>query len=171
MDFLRLTDILPYRRQRFTNNNAFAFIRSGTLHYISTTQAIDIVASLSKAIIKAGIQPGDRVILMAEHNHPQWIFHDMALLMAGAVVVPVHATATDDEIDWILNETSSRYAFTSGESLNIKLSKKNLKVWRLEGPEARVEEQPLGERRLARVDVGDDPDVADLLELAGHACL
>jgi long-chain acyl-CoA synthetase len=136
LDFLRLTDILPYRRHRFTNNKAFAFIRHGTLHFISTTQAIDIIESLYKAIINAGIRPGDRVILMAEHNQPQWIFHDLALLRAGAVVVPVQATATDDEIDWMLNETSSRYAFTSGESLKTKLSKYQLKVWFFEGPEA-----------------------------------
>lgn len=156
MDFLRLTDILPYRRQRFSNNNAFAFIRHGTLHYISTTQAIDIIDSLSKAIIKAGIRPGDRVILMAEHNHPQWVFHDLALLGAGAIVVPVHATATEDEIDWILNETSSRYAFTSGESLKIKLSQKNLKVWCFEGPEA----LPLLPERSPEPEVPVTPDTA-----------
>jgi hypothetical protein len=33
---------------------------------------------------------------------------------------------------------------------------------------ARVEEDALGERRLPRVDVGGDSDVADLVERDGH---
>ncbi len=136
MDYFCLTDILPYRLHQFPKGNAFAFVRHNTIHFISPAQAIAHIHGLTMAMLQAGIRAGDPVVLMADNNSPLWLFHDLALLQAGAVVVPIHATATDAEIAWILRETACRYAFVDGHALSERVPAAAIHIWHFDGPKA-----------------------------------
>ncbi len=54
------------------------------------------VTALADALVARGIQPGDRVALVAE-NRPEWFVADLAIMSAGAVTVPVYVTNTIDD--------------------------------------------------------------------------
>ena len=51
------------------------------------------VASLAAALRALGLQPGDRVMLVAE-NRPEWCISDLAIMAAGCVTVPTYITST-----------------------------------------------------------------------------
>jgi long-chain acyl-CoA synthetase len=64
------------------------------------------VRATAKGLIAAGIQIGDRVAIMARTRY-EWTILDFAIWFAGGVVVPVYDTSSAEQIDWILNDSSS----------------------------------------------------------------
>jgi long-chain acyl-CoA synthetase len=85
----------------------------GTYRPISTAELVRDVQRLAKALRDAGIQPGDRVALMAE-NGPHWPTVDFATLCIGAVLVPVYPTLPPDQAGYIVNDSGDRIAFAQG---------------------------------------------------------
>ena len=64
------------------------------------------VRATAKGLIAAGIQIGDRVAIMARTRY-EWTILDFAIWYAGAVVVPIYDTSSAEQIDWILNDSST----------------------------------------------------------------
>lgn len=69
------------------------------------------VLTLSRALIAAGVQPGDRVGIFAG-NSPQWSQVFWACCRIRAVVVPVYATSTVDQTTHIAADSGLRVLFT-----------------------------------------------------------
>ena len=55
------------------------------------------VATLAAHVVRAGVAPGDRVLLLS-NNRPEWSAVDLALLSVRAVPVPVYPTSTPEQI-------------------------------------------------------------------------
>lgn len=62
----------------------------------------------------AGVKAGDRVLLLSQ-NCPQFIIAYYAVLRADAVVVPVNAMSTEDELAHYLQDSGARLAFAAQE--------------------------------------------------------
>src|SRR3954454_19776632 len=75
----------------------------GTYQPVSTAELVDRVRRLSKGLGEIGVQPGDRVALMAE-NGPHWPTVDFATLTSGAVLVPIYPTLLPDQAAYIAND-------------------------------------------------------------------
>ena len=65
------------------------------------------VAGVAKGLVAGGVQPGDRVGLLAKTRY-EWTVLDYAIWTAGAVVVPVYETSSADQIAWILSDSGAR---------------------------------------------------------------
>ena len=61
---------------------------------------------LAKGLIAAGVEPGDRVVLMS-HTRLEWLLLDYAILAAGGVTVPVYETSSADQLLWILGDSEA----------------------------------------------------------------
>lgn len=64
------------------------------------------VRAAAKGFIAAGINPGDRIAIMARTRY-EWTILDFASWFAGAVVVPIYETSSAEQVDWILNDSGS----------------------------------------------------------------
>ncbi len=64
------------------------------------------VRAVAKGLIAAGIEPGDRVALMSRTRF-EWTLVDYAIWFAGAVVVPVYETSSDEQLQWILADSDA----------------------------------------------------------------
>lgn len=73
------------------------------------------VQRTARAMVEAGVQPGDRVSIFA-HNCPEWTEIDYACTTIGAVPTPIYATSTPEQIRHIINDSGARMIFVSGES-------------------------------------------------------
>jgi len=71
------------------------------------------VRHIALGLADLGIQPGDRVGLISE-NRPEWSIADLAVLSAGAVVVPIYTTQAPDQIRFILEDSGARALLISG---------------------------------------------------------
>ncbi len=82
----------------------------GRYRPMSTSDLVDRVQRLAKALQELGVQKGDRLALMAE-NGPHWPTVDFATLCSGAVLVPIYPTLTPDQAAYIINDCGARIVF------------------------------------------------------------
>jgi long-chain acyl-CoA synthetase len=73
---------------------------------VTAREVDEEVRATAKGLIAAGIQIGDRVAIMARTRY-EWTILDFAIWYAGAVVVPIYDTSSAEQIDWILNDSST----------------------------------------------------------------
>jgi long-chain acyl-CoA synthetase len=87
---------------------AVAAYRDGD-HYvdISAAEFYEDVRVLAKGLIGIGVEPGDRVALMA-HSRLEWMLVDYAVLAVGAITVPVYETSSAEQLRWILSDSEAR---------------------------------------------------------------
>jgi len=77
---------------------------------VTAAQFRDEVAPLAKALVAAGIEPGDRVALMSRTRY-EWTLIDYAIWAAGGVTVPIYETSSAEQVEWILGDSGARAAF------------------------------------------------------------
>lgn len=70
------------------------------------------VEELSMGLRALGLEKGDRVAILSE-NRPEWALADLATLTAAALDVPIYATLTPTQVQYILNDSQARVAFVS----------------------------------------------------------
>jgi len=67
------------------------------------------VRALARGLVGEGIVPGDRVAVLAE-TRPEWSQAGLAVLAAGAVLVPIYPSSSAEECAWILRNSGARLA-------------------------------------------------------------
>jgi long-chain acyl-CoA synthetase len=88
---------------------------AGTWLPISSSDLRRNVAGIVRALQQWGIHPGDRVAILSE-NRPQWSTADFAILLLGAVTVPVYATLTPEQTAYTLRDSGASIVFVSSEN-------------------------------------------------------
>jgi len=87
--------------------------RGGDWVRVSSDEFARRVRQIALGLADLGIQAGDRVGLISE-NRPEWSIVDLAILSAGAVVVPLYTTQAPDQIRFILEDSGARALMISG---------------------------------------------------------
>jgi len=104
------------RVQQYGPRAALLAKRDGAYQPITWQEYGRQVHDLALGLISVGINPGDRVALLAA-NSPGWVTADLAILSVGAVNVPVHITLTPKQIEYIVNDAECRLLFVTGPEL------------------------------------------------------
>ncbi len=81
---------------------------------ISSSDLRRSVATTAQALEGWGIRKGDRIAILSE-NRPEWTIADFAILLLGAVTVPVYATLTADQTAYTLRDSGAKAIFVSTE--------------------------------------------------------
>lgn len=84
----------------------------GVLEDISFDEALSIVRSVVASFDESGIEPGERVAILAE-NRPEWAFVDYGCLCAAVIPVPIYPTLTASQITYLLENSGARVVFAS----------------------------------------------------------
>ena len=72
----------------------------------------------TRAVMAAGIEPGDRVAIWAP-NSVEFIVAALGILGAGAWLVPINTRFKGDEAAYVLRKSGARVLFTVGDFLGI----------------------------------------------------
>lgn len=107
-----LVEVLRRQADRLGPRPALWFKRHGLYHTLSWQEYHAEARACAVALVEVGIQPGDRVGLLAE-NRLEWMLADMGILTAGAVNVPPHAPLTAGQIHYQLADAGVRWLFVS----------------------------------------------------------
>jgi long-chain acyl-CoA synthetase len=70
---------------------------------VTASQFAADVRSLAAGFLAAGIQPGDRVALLAATSY-EWTLVDYALWTVAAVPVPIYETSSAEQVRWVLED-------------------------------------------------------------------
>ena len=98
---------------RHNKPNTVSEKRDGEWVRVSSDEFVRRVRHIALGLADLGIQPGERVGLISE-NRPEWSIADLAVLSAGAVVVPIYTTQAPDQIRFILEDSGARALLISG---------------------------------------------------------
>jgi long-chain acyl-CoA synthetase len=96
------------------------FERDSQWQAISSSNLYRRVMGVLQGLRSHGISRGDRVAILAE-NRPEWTIADFAILLAGAVTVPIYATLTAGQISFLLRHSGAKAAFVSTSTQLAKL--------------------------------------------------
>jgi long-chain acyl-CoA synthetase len=105
----------------------------------SYARLASIVRHLAEGLVADGLEPGSRVALFAPDG-PEWIASALAILRAGAVVVPLDAQLADEPLAHVLGDSGARVVFTTAD--------REPRVARL-APAARIVRLDAAERRAS----------------------
>ncbi len=124
----RLFDCIEVQLQKFPKKDMLSAKINGSWKSFSTEEVRDIVAKLSAGLLELGIRSDDRSdegtdkIAIISNNRPEWIFTDLAVQQAGAVLVPLYPTTNPLEIKFILNQAKVKYIFVSNSEMADKIN-------------------------------------------------
>lgn len=84
--------------------------RGGAWKEFSWNEFYENARNLGLAMITMGIEPGDRVAIFSP-NSPEWQMVDVATLSIGAADVPLYATITPKQAEYIISDSGSKIIF------------------------------------------------------------
>ncbi len=70
------------------------------------------VLRMASWLVEQGIEPGDRVAHLSENRY-EWLLADLAMHVAGAVHVPIHAPLTGEQAAFQIRDSDSRLVLLS----------------------------------------------------------
>jgi long-chain acyl-CoA synthetase len=111
MTLATLNDIFFAATER-NLDRAMLYRDSGKWLSISSADLRRNVAATAHALQQWGIRKGDRVAILSE-NRPDWSTADFAILLLGAVTVPVYATLTPEQTAYTLGDSGATVIFVS----------------------------------------------------------
>ena len=102
-----VTDLLINRVAATPDRALFALpTEDGGWRDVTSTEFLRQVVALAKGLVAAGIEPGDKIGLMAKTRY-EWTLIDFATWFAGAVLVPVYETSAPAQILWNLTDSGA----------------------------------------------------------------
>ena len=94
------------------HDRAMLIRQDGVWTPVSAAQIHRWVTAIARQLQEWGVRQGDRVVLLSE-NRPEWAIVDYATLLLGAIVVPIYATQTPEQVLYVLKHSEARVAFVS----------------------------------------------------------
>ena len=79
----------------------------------STQEYIDTANTISRALLRMGIQKNDKIAVISTNNRTEWNIMDIGILQTGAQNVPIYPTISEDDYEYILNHCEAKYCFVS----------------------------------------------------------
>lgn len=103
------TDLLVARVTATPDSPLFAVPDGNGWRDVTAKTFYDEVIALAKGFVAAGIEPGDKIGLMAKTSY-QWTLIDFATWFAGAALVPIYDTSAPAQIRWNLTDSGATAA-------------------------------------------------------------
>lgn len=129
----RLFDIPYYQREIYNLQRALVTKRDGQWVATSTESLIEQANAISRGLLRLDVQPDDKIALISMTNRTEWCVMDYGILQVGAQDVPIYPTITEDEYEYILNHSQTKYAFVSCQEVFQKINAIADKVPSLKG--------------------------------------
>ena len=113
IDVTRLFDFPYYQLETNPLTNALNTKRNGVWEGTSTQEYIDKANTISRGLLRLGVQPNDKIAVISLTNRTEWHICDIGILQTGAQNVPMYPTISAEDYAYVLNHSGSTYAFVS----------------------------------------------------------
>ena len=121
-DVTRLFDIPFYQLEQYPIENALVTKYNEKWTPISSGEYVDRINQISRALLRLGVKPKDKVAMVSSNNRTEWHILDMAIMQIGAYNVPIYPTIPKEDYIYIFNHAEVKYCFVSDKDLYEKAS-------------------------------------------------
>jgi long-chain acyl-CoA synthetase len=101
-----IADLLPCAARAHADHAAVRCKRDGEWHDVTYGELAEIVQEIGLGLIDLGLQPGERICILA-NTRPEWSYVDMGATGTGAVVVPIYQTNSPEECLWVISDSDA----------------------------------------------------------------
>jgi long-chain acyl-CoA synthetase len=123
VEITRLFDFAHHQLEKHNLESAFVVKKDGEWVKTSSKEYIDKANSISRALLRLGIQKNDKIAVISSTNRTEWNIVDIGVLQIGAQNVPIYPTISADDYEYVLNHSESIYCFVSDEEVLEKVNK------------------------------------------------
>jgi long-chain acyl-CoA synthetase len=106
--------------ERFADHIAFRYKADGEWREMTYAEASQAINEIALGLSELGIQPGDRVCLLA-NTRMEWVLAMYAISVAGAIVVPIYPTNSPSECRWVAGNSGARAVICEDEGQRKKI--------------------------------------------------
>lgn len=119
----RLFDLLDlYKDEYSSSRKVFNIIEKGIWRSYSAADYVSLSNKVSIGLLSSGAGKGTRIATLVV-NSPEWNFLDMGIMQIGAIQIPVYPTISEENLRFILNDSSAEYLFVSNKCLYDRVCK------------------------------------------------
>jgi long-chain acyl-CoA synthetase len=86
---------------------AFRHFQDGAWTEMSWRQADEAAREIAAGLVARGVVPGDRICLVSQ-TRVEWVLADIAILLAGGVTVPIYASNTAEQCEFIVRDAGAK---------------------------------------------------------------
>ncbi|WP_434035917.1 AMP-dependent synthetase/ligase [Formosa sp. 4Alg 33] len=117
MNYKHLVEEIKENSQRFKNKNAVYFKDNtrNTWEGISWLDFESRIEILSKALLNYGITEQQNIAIFSE-NMPNWVIADCAIMRVRAVTIPIYATNSKKEVEYVVNDAEVSLLFAGDQN-------------------------------------------------------
>ncbi len=101
-----IADLMPTAAAEHAERVAVRHKRDGAWRDVTYAEFAEIVDAIALGLIDLGVEPGERVCILA-NTRPEWSYVDLAASSAGAVVVPIYPTNSPEECLWVISDSGA----------------------------------------------------------------
>jgi long-chain acyl-CoA synthetase len=101
-----IADLVPHAAERYGDRAAVRYKHDDAWEDVTYAELDEIVREVGLGLIDLGIQPGERVCILA-NTRPEWSYADLAATSVGAVVVPIYQTNSPEECHWVISDSDA----------------------------------------------------------------
>ena len=108
------------RAREWADRPMLRYYRDGAWHGVVWGEFARRTASVARGLLAAGVEPGDRVLLVSE-SRPEVPIIETALMAIRAVPVPSYTVNTPQDHGYLLQDSGARAAIASNDALADKI--------------------------------------------------
>ncbi|NHF59419.1 long-chain fatty acid--CoA ligase [Flavobacteriaceae bacterium TP-CH-4] len=117
----RLFDFPYYALEKYNLKEALVTKYAGQWVATSNQEYVDKANAVSRALLRMGVQPNDKIALISMTNRTEWNIMDIGILQLGAQNVPIYPTISEEDYAYVLNHSESKYCFVSCQEVYEKV--------------------------------------------------
>ncbi len=109
----RLFDFPYYQLEKFPLEKSLVTKSNGKWVATSTQEYVDKANAVSRALLRMGVKPNDKIAIISMTNRTEWNIMDIGVLQIAAQTVPIYPTISEEDYEYILNHSEAKYCFVS----------------------------------------------------------
>ncbi|MCL4558208.1 MAG: long-chain fatty acid--CoA ligase [Deltaproteobacteria bacterium] len=112
MKYKNIPEMFFSQVKKYGDRAVQRYKKDGSWVDISWNQMKESAELIGLGLIDLGLKQKDSVCMLSE-NRPEWAHVDLGIISAGGVNVPIYATNTPQQVQYIVNDAEAQYLFVS----------------------------------------------------------
>ena len=113
-EITKLFDFPYYQLEKFNSiPDALVTKYNGIWIKTSTEEYIAKANAISRALLRMGVKPNDKIAVISSNNRTEWNIIDIGVLQVGSQNIPIYPTISENDYEYVLNHSESIYCFVS----------------------------------------------------------
>jgi long-chain acyl-CoA synthetase len=106
--------------ERFPERPALLYKSGHHFEELTYGELYKYAQKLAVFMKERGVREGDRLVLISE-NRPEWVITDIATLIVGGILVPIHSVLAGSQMQTIIDEVEPKIILVSNDEILQKL--------------------------------------------------